>query len=77
MQERTVDCIYLRPNNNEQGGHILMNLNTWKRITCGRITAIPLQLLAVKEKVEQMADNQGIKMMTYAGRNRVGYDDQW
>ena len=74
VQERMIDCIYLRPNENNQGGHILMNLNTGKRITRGRVTEIPLPQM-VKEKVEQMADYQGIKVMTYAGCNRVKYAD--
>ena len=45
-----------------------MNLNTGKRITCGRVTKVPL-LMVVKEKVEWMADKQGINMMMYMGRN--------
>ena len=51
MHERTIDCIYLRPNENNQGGHILMNLDTGKRIMRGSVTEILLPL-AVKEKVE-------------------------
>ena len=33
MNERTLDCIYLRSNNNNQGGHVVINLHTGKRIT--------------------------------------------
>ena len=32
MKGRTIDAIYLRPNDNKQGGHVLMNLNTRERI---------------------------------------------
>ena len=54
MMEHRIDSIYLRPNENQQGGHIIMNLNTGKRITKNKVTAIPL-LATVKNKVEEMA----------------------
>ena len=53
MTERTIDTIYLRPNNSVQGGHILMNLNTGKRMTCSKITPVPLTKL-VKDCMENM-----------------------
>ena len=59
MEERAIDCVYLHRNENDQGGHILLNLNTGKKITHGRITALPLPMV-VREKVEKMADEQGI-----------------
>ena len=31
MTERSIDGIYLRPNNNMQGGHFIMNFSTGKR----------------------------------------------
>ena len=73
MQERTVDYKYLSSNANKQGSHILMNLNTVKQITRWRAAAVPLAL-SVKEKVELVTDNQGIKVITYAGRKFVKYD---
>ena len=33
MRERTYDAIYLRPNDNAQGGHIVMDLTTGEEIT--------------------------------------------
>ena len=37
MQERSKDAIYLRPNDNAQGGHIVMDLKTGEEITRGHI----------------------------------------
>ncbi len=40
---RTIDCIYLRPAQNVQGGHELMDLNSGRVITRGgKITEIPI-----------------------------------
>jgi len=38
IEERTIDCIYLRYIDNEQGGHQLLNLNTNKIIARRKIT---------------------------------------
>ena len=47
--ERSIDGIYLRPNENIQGGHLIMNLNTGKVISRARVTEIRLPS-TVKEK---------------------------
>ena len=62
MKERTIDAIYLCPNNNIQGGHVYMNLSTGKRITRNKITPVPLSEV-VKNRVEQMAADQEITCM--------------
>ena len=54
MTKCMIDAIYLWPNNNMQGGHILMNLNTSKWMTCSKITPVPLTQL-VRNHVEYMA----------------------
>ena len=38
MTERGIDGIYLRPNENDQGGHLVMNLNTGRRISRNKVT---------------------------------------
>ena len=38
----TLDAIYLRPTQNLQGGHELMDLNSGKLITRSRVTDIPI-----------------------------------
>jgi hypothetical protein len=59
MRERTLDAIYLAPNDNDQGGHILMDLTTGSRITRDRIHPCPMTLL-IQNQVETLAKNQGI-----------------
>jgi hypothetical protein len=38
---RTLDCIYLRYSDNEQGGHDLLHLQTNRMIIRSRITPVP------------------------------------
>ena len=66
--EQSIDGIYLRPNENIQGGHLIMNLNTGKIISRARVTKIPLPS-TVKEKVEQMAPTEGKSDMKFYNRN--------
>jgi len=42
MAERTINAIYLQPNDNTQGGHVLMNLNTGEKFSRGQVAAVPL-----------------------------------
>ena len=70
MTERGIDAIYLRPNENRQGGHYVMNLNTGNELTRGRCTAVPLPS-TVKEKVEEMALEQGISTVKFTNKKGV------
>ena len=54
MTECMVDAIYLWPNKNMQGEHLLMNLSTGKCMTHSKITMVPLTQL-VKNHIEDMA----------------------
>ena len=68
MTERSIDGIYLHPNTNQQGGHVIMNINTGKIITRGRIVTVPLSK-TIKDAVKQMAHRQGFKKMKYSNKN--------
>ena len=68
MTERSIDGIYLYPNTNQQGGHTIMNLNTGKIITRGRVVTVPLSK-TIKDAVEQMAYRQGFTKMKYSNKN--------
>src|SRR5210317_1558710 len=70
MKERTIDAIYLCPNNNMQSGHVCMNLSTGKRITRSRITAVPLTEV-VKNRVEQMAVDQAITYVKFTNKMAI------
>ena len=48
MVERGIDGIYLRPNENDQGGHMVMNLTTGIVITRNVVTPIPLPSTAAE-----------------------------
>ena len=74
---RRLDAIYLRPNNNRQGGHQLMDLNTGQLITRSRATEIPVTNIVI-DAVNAMGTKQGFKSLKF--RNRHGiifYDTDW
>lgn len=57
---RTIDCIYLRPLANAQGGHELLNLVSGRVITRRKVTVIPMTRRII-ELVEDMAQTDGMK----------------
>jgi len=61
---RTIDCIYLRPNNLIQGGHELMDLTTGRVITRATVKVIPLTDIIIRT-VERMAEDQGFKELKF------------
>ena len=67
---RTIDCIYLRPNNIIQGGHELMDLTTGRVITRATVKVIPLTDIIIRT-VERMAEDQGFKELKF--KNRYGH----
>ena len=64
---RTIDCIYLRPTRNKQGGHELMDLMSGRVITRPRVVEIPMTDRVIKT-VEAMAFQQGIKSLKFSDR---------
>ena len=68
--ERGIDGIYLRPNNNIQGRHRVINLNMGQVITRNIVQPIPLPA-AVKEKVEEMAVMQGLTSTKYYNQKGI------
>jgi len=74
---RTIDCIYLRPFPNLQGGHELMDLRSGRVITRRRITEIPVTDLVI-QAVENMAIEQGIHTLKITGRHTTPiYPADW
>ena len=62
---RTIDCICLRPCNNIQGGHELMDLNSGcVIIRGGKITKIPITKVVI-DAAEAMAECQGFKSLKF------------
>jgi hypothetical protein len=56
---RTLDCIYLRLNLNEQGGHLLLHLATNAFITRHKVTVVPITK-AVIDRVHSIAKQEGM-----------------
>jgi hypothetical protein len=69
---RTLDAIYLRPAQNQQGGHELMDLNGGQLITRNIIHEITVTNVVIKA-VENMAYKQGFKSLNFKNRNGVIY----
>ena len=75
----TLDAIYLRPAQNMQGGHELMDLTSGLVITWANVTEIPLTDLVIKA-VEKMGYDQGFPTTGMKFTNRQGQiylDNDW
>jgi hypothetical protein len=71
---RTLDAIYLRPAQNQQGGHELMDLNSSQLISRNFVHEIPMTDVVIKD-VENMAYQQGFKSLKFENRKGVIYHD--
>jgi hypothetical protein len=71
---RTLDAIYLRPTQNQQGGHKLMDLNSGQLISRNIVHEIPVTDIVIKA-IENMANQQGFKSLKFKNRNGVIYHD--
>ena len=67
----TLDAIYLRPAQNMQGGHELMDLTSGLVITQANVTEIPVTDLVIKA-VEKMGYDQGFPTTGMKFTNRQG-----
>jgi hypothetical protein len=67
---RTLDCIYLRYNDNKQGGHELLDLRTGRTIKRRTVTPLPMTQNVI-ELVHEMATSEGmpdgLKIQTRSG----------
>ena len=70
MVERTIDAIYLRSTDNQQGGHIVMNLNTGRKVTSPKVIPIPLTQV-VKDTLEALACEQGINSIKFTNKKGI------
>ena len=71
---RTLDAIYLRPAQNQQGGHELMDLNSGQCITRNIVHEIPVTEVVIKA-VETMAYKQGFTDLKFKNRHGVIFHD--
>jgi hypothetical protein len=61
---RALDAIYLRPVQNQQGGHEFMDLNSGQLITRNIVHKIPVTNVIIKA-VKNMAYQQGFKSIKF------------
>ncbi|KAG7364548.1 reverse transcriptase RNA-dependent DNA polymerase [Nitzschia inconspicua] len=74
---RSLDCIYLRPVNNLQGGHVLYHFGTKGTITRRKVKVIPITA-SVIEAVERLAKADGIKSLVLHNKDgTIFYDSSW
>jgi hypothetical protein len=71
---RTLEAIYLRPAQNQQGGHELTDLNSGQLVSRNIVHEIPVTDVVIKA-VENMAYQQGFKSLKLKNRNGVIYHD--
>jgi hypothetical protein len=74
----TLDCIYLRYSDNEQGGHDLLHLQTNRMIIRRRITPVPITPVIIKQvdRIDEMDGMpKGLKITNHT--SQVLYDSAW
>jgi hypothetical protein len=77
-EPRTLDCIYLRYNDNIQGGHDLLHLPTNRIIMRSRVTSIPITPAVINQvhtMARQQAQPEGLKISNRY--NVILYDAAW
>ena len=67
---RTIDCIYLEPEMNDSGGHIVMNIVTGAKMTKPRVWEVPITETVI-QAVESLAKSQGYKTLKLTGKNKT------
>lgn len=76
-EARTSDPICLRPTDNTQGGHEVMDLNSGRTVARRKVTEIPITD-SVTKAVEKMAFKQGFKDLKFKNGNEVAFrDNDW
>ena len=75
---RSLDCIYLRYNDNAQGGHELLHLPTNSMLTRRTVTPVPITPAIIKQ-VHTIADQEGMpEGLKIANRTgQIFYDTAW
>jgi hypothetical protein len=77
QQARSLDCIYLRPASNIQGGHVVYHLATKSPIRRHKVTIIPITT-SVIEAVERQAKADGMTGLVLQSKDGTKfYDSSW
>lgn len=70
---RTIDCVYLGPAQNKQGGHVLLDISTGRVITRPHATELPTTALVI-QAVERLAKNDGMTALKFTTRNGTPFE---
>jgi hypothetical protein len=77
VNDATLDAIHVRPAQNQQGGHELVDLNSGMMITQNIVHAIQVTDVVMKA-VENLACKQGFKSLKFKNRHQVvAHDADW
>ena len=77
QKARTLDCIYLRPADSMQGGHVLYHMVTKSVIRRPKVTVIPITT-SVIEAVERLAKADGMTGLVLNSKDGTKfYDSSW
>jgi hypothetical protein len=68
MAPRTTKGIYLRPSNQKNEGHWVLNIHTWKVISCPKVMVLPITDQVV-QKVNERAAAEGITTLKLYNKN--------
>ena len=77
MKARTIDAIYLGPMETYQGGHLVLNINTWKPVRRAKIWQVPVTE-TIRKAVKAKAKQDDVTSFKLLNRNKVDIDvDSW
>jgi len=77
LAQRTLDSLYVRPSDNTQEGHVLINLTTRSIITRRKITPVPMPDHVISA-VEAWAKEDGLDKLTINHKSgHIIYDSSW
>ena len=70
LKPRTIDALYLDTMDNEQGGHIVLNLATNEEVRTPKVTQVPFTNLVIKA-VESLAIQEGMSSLKLENHSRT------
>jgi len=77
QEQRTLDCIYLRPTDSDQVGHEVLNLASGQPITRHQITPVPITATIIKA-VKALAEKDGMKGLRIKTKTgQILWDSAW
>ena len=73
IKAKSLDCLYLKPNFNLQGGHIVYNLVTKQAVTRRKFTKIPVIQLIIYQ-IHSLSKNDNIDTLKFS--SKIGHNQR-